>query len=159
MLQIANNSCEEALQQITRAICNRKRGRRTYGQPDRWAEGCFLSRVVWSELCCLVGSSATVKAWPGHTGAGWGQRGASKGAQDYTDASPTTMSHFRPLWFGLRGWPPASWSCLSSSFACSLYFLFWSTLSLSSLISLHVLPVRLFSLYILLTLFPSKSWQ
>lgn len=34
----------------------------------------------------------------------------SEGAQRCTDASPTTMSHFRPLWSGLGGWPPANWS-------------------------------------------------
>lgn len=79
---------------------------------------------LFGQSCFLVGSSATAKPLPGHIGAGWGQRGASKGAQHYTDASPTTMSHFRPLWFGLRGWPPASWSSLPSSYACSLHFLF-----------------------------------
>lgn len=109
------------------------------------SRGLFsLPGPVWSELCCLVGSSATVKAWPGHTGAGGGQRGESKGAQHYTDASPTTMSHFRPLWFGLGGWPPASWSSLSS-FARSLPFPFFDLLlSLSlALISLHVCCVAL----------------
>lgn len=67
-------------------------------------EAFFLPVPVSLGLCCLVGSSATLKAWPSHIGVGGGQRGESKGAQHYTDASPTTMSHFRPLWFGLRGW-------------------------------------------------------
>lgn len=90
-------------------------------------ETAFLPMSVPSGLCCLVGSSATLKAWPSHIGAGGGQRGESKGAQHYTDASPTTMSHFRPLWFGLKGWPSASWSSLSS-FAISLSFPFFDLL-------------------------------
>lgn len=45
----------------------------------------------------------------------------SEGAQRCTDASPTTMSHFRPLWSGLGGWPPASWSS-PPSLAVSLPF-------------------------------------
>ena len=124
MLHVANDRCEETVQQLTRAIGNEEEEE---GRTDRQTDEpstVFLLGAVWSELCCLVGSSATVKAWPGHTGAGGGQRGESKGAQHYTDASPTTMSHFRPLWFGLGGWPPASWSSLSSSSAGSLHFLF-----------------------------------
>lgn len=31
-------------------------------------------------LCCLFGSSTTLKAWPGGTGTDGGQRGESKGA-------------------------------------------------------------------------------
>lgn len=50
-----------------------------------------------------MGSSSAEKVWPGHVEADGGQRGESKGAQHCTDASPTTMSHFRPLWFGLGG--------------------------------------------------------
>lgn len=133
---------------IIRAICNKENQE---GRTDGWAEDSFLSPAVWSGLCCLVGSSTTVEAWPGHTGAGLGQRGESKGAQHCTDASPTTMSHFRPLWFGLRGWPSVYWSALSSSLLLLSPFLFFS--------SLNLLPpslsymFELFSLYILLTCF------
>lgn len=67
--------------------------------------------------------------------------GRSKGAQLCTDASPTTMSHFRPLWSGLGGWPPASWSSppsltISLSFPHLIHFslslLFASLFPLSS---------------------------
>lgn len=95
-----------------------------------------------------MGSSSTVNAWPGHIGAGGGQRGERKGAQHYTDASPTTMSHFRPLWFGLRGWPPASWSSLSSSLVLSISFfdllLSPSNLFLYMFVGMHFLSVNLF---------------
>lgn len=105
---LQNNRCEETLQQLTRAICNDEEEEGRMGRQTDEQSTVFLPGPVRIDLCCLVGSSATVKAWPGHIGAGGGQRGESKGAQHYADASPTTMSHFRPLWFGLRGWPPAS---------------------------------------------------
>lgn len=157
MLHIANNRCEKTLEQLTRTICiqGEEEGRME-SQIDEQRTVFFLG--LRSELCCLVGSSATVKAWPGHIGAGWGQRGASGGAQHYTDASPTTMSHFRPLWFGLGGWPPASWSSLSSSFACSLHFLFDLLLPLSLLFLCMFAGLPFFSLYPvnLFPLSPSK---
>lgn len=65
----------------------------------------------------------------------------SKGAQHCTDASPTTMSHFRPLWSGLGGWPPASWSS-PPALAVSLPFPHFS-------LSLSVAAVSLFSVSII----------
>lgn len=107
----------------------------------------FLPGPVWSGLCCLVGSSGTVKAWPGHSGAGRGQRGESEGARHYSDASPTTTSHFRPLWFGLGGWPPASWSSLIFSYsACSLSLLMYFCVSLPRFFHCFVFFVHIFSL-------------
>lgn len=78
------------------------------------------------------------------------------------------MSHFRPLWFSLRGWLPASWNSLSSSFACSLHFLFDLLLPLSLSLSPSLLFLYMFagspslSLYVLLTcslFLPQTSWQ
>lgn len=129
---------------IIRAICNKENQE---GRTDGWAEDCFLSPAVWSGLCCLVGSSTTVEAWPGHTGAGLGQRGESKGAQHCTDASPTTMSHFRPLWFGLRGWPSVNWSSLSSSLLLLSPFLFFS-------LNLLPLSLSLIHVWVVLSLYP-----
>lgn len=75
----------------------------------------------------------------------------SEGAQHCTDASPTTMSHFRPLWSGLGGWPPASWSS-PPSLAVSLPFphfclsLSLSVASLSLSLPFPFSPLALLSL-------------